>query len=379
MPTPLFRRSTGSVALAVLGFVSACNPHDTGSRRAAVDTASWQLSERPILRVGNGKGAGQELEHVYGGLIGRNGGVVVGNSGTGELRFFDAAGRLTRVAGRKGAGPGEFQGIHWIRRFRGDSILVFDFGLQRFSVWSDGGAFGRSFQIAEARGLYRPVAVVGGENVLVSAENNYDPRSRAGLVRDEMRLALITLTGEPAGTIGRFPGAEWLLYKNANSFRATQFPFGRMGFVDATDEHIFYASSDSPSVHVYDRAGRLLKSLQIPAAPRRMSRAEIDSVLREIPDEGARQEVGRALRRGGSPSTAISGLGVDGAGNVWVRTPASAPGTSRWTVLSASAGPRGSLLVPDAYVPLELDVARLLLRETDRDGVERVAVREVTQ
>ena len=377
-PTPLLASITGSIALAALVFTGACGPRETASRRAAEDTASLRLSERPLLRVGEGEG-GEELDQVYGGLIGPGGAVVVGNSGTGELRFFNAAGRLTRVAGRKGAGPGEFQNIQWIRRFRGDSILVFDFGLQRFSVWSDAGAFGRSFRVTEGTGPCRPVAVLAGGNVLISAESNYDPRTQAGLVRDEMRLAVVTPLGEPAGSIGRFPGAEWLLYKDASSFRATRLPFGRTGFVDATEGHIFYASSDSSSVRVYDRAGRLVKILQVPAASRQASRAEIDSVLGEMPDDGARQEVRRALRRSGPPLTAISGLTVDGAGNVWVRTPASAPGTSRWTVLSIGGARRETMLMPDGYTLLNLRDGRMLLREIDGDGTEHVTLRKLPE
>jgi hypothetical protein len=376
---PSLRALTRCTALAVLGIAAGCNPDQ---ENPPADPASWQLSERAHLQVGSEEGAGQVLDRVFGGLIGREGTVVIGNSGTAELRFYDATGRLTHVAGREGTGPGEFLAINWIRRFRGDSIIVFDLLAQRFSVWSESGAFGRIFQVQAAQGPTRPVAVLSDGNLVVAAENHYDPRRDRGRVRDQMRLSVIRPTGEAAGEVGRFPAGEWLLYKDATSFRASVFPFGSAGYAEASGAHVVYASSDSAVLAVYDRAGTLVRRIPLPGTARReLTRNEINAVLGEFGDEGMREAVRRELRSGRSPvrTPVVSDLRVDASGNVWVRMPGSSPGVSRWVVMSTDGEEKGSVLIPDSSSPLDIQDSRVLLRETTSDGVHRVSLREVVR
>lgn len=377
MPLPSRYAPTRCAAVAALAVALGCS-RDPATR--AADNASWRLSERPSLQVGSQEEPGHELDGVFGGLIGRDGTVIVGNSGSAELRFFDTTGRLIHVAGRQGAGPGEFRSVNWIRRFRGDSIIVFDMAAQRFSVWSGSGAFGREFRVQNAQGPTRPVAILSDGSVLIAAENHFDPRRAKGLVRDQMHLSVVTPTGEPAGGVRRFPGAEWLLYKDAISFRASQFPFGRAGFADASGSHVIYASSDSAVLGVYDRTGAPVRSIRLPAAARReLNRREINDVLSEMGDEGMRNAVRQQLRSAGAQAPAIKDLRVDTSGNVWVRMPGSAPGVSRWVVMSMGGEARGSVLMPDSYFPLDIQDSRVLLRETTPDGVHRVSLREVVR
>lgn len=52
-------------------------------------------------------------------------GVVLASHASNSLQYFDRQGRRTRVVGRKGRGPGEFEGIDKFFRF-GDSLVVID-------------------------------------------------------------------------------------------------------------------------------------------------------------------------------------------------------------------------------------------------------------
>jgi len=71
----------------------------------------WSLAEA-ILDIGAaGNDPDHELFRVLGAVRLPGGGVVVANSGSGELRFFAADGTLVRRVGRKGEGPGEFTRI----------------------------------------------------------------------------------------------------------------------------------------------------------------------------------------------------------------------------------------------------------------------------
>jgi hypothetical protein len=76
-----------------------------------------------------------------------DGSVVVANTGTGELRRFDARGRFDWRAGGRGGGPGEFGSLVRIYPHMGDSILAFDHS-RRISVFDPRGTFARSYQMA---------------------------------------------------------------------------------------------------------------------------------------------------------------------------------------------------------------------------------------
>ena len=58
---------------------------------------------------------------------------VVSSYGT-EVRVFDVSGTYLRTIGRKGGGPGEFQGISAVRITRGDTIRILDYTLSRLTV-----------------------------------------------------------------------------------------------------------------------------------------------------------------------------------------------------------------------------------------------------
>lgn len=74
------------------------------------------------------------------------GNYYVGSSyATGSILIFSAAGRLSRVIGRRGSGPGEISSAWWIPVIpKADSIMVLDSGNQRLSVFTADGRFVRS-------------------------------------------------------------------------------------------------------------------------------------------------------------------------------------------------------------------------------------------
>lgn len=365
--------------------IAACKPSDAGTRgttdppgtdtpSASADSATWTLGEARV-RIGEGGGEGQELDRVYGGVIGADGSLVIGNAGTGELRFYDDRGALRKVAGRKGMGPGEFQSINWLRPFRGDSLIAFDMQAQRFSVWTRDGAFARVVPIRPGPGFVRPVGVFGDGSMLLALDRPYDPRSGEGVVRDEFELLHVNAAGAPLGSLGRFPGTEWLLYR-ASTFAAAQVPFGKTRYAAAGAEHVFLAPSDSAVVTVQDRSGRTVGTIPIPATPRPLRREEVDDALAQIPDGPQRRALREHLasRRANTAAPLILDLRTDRAGRVWVRTLASAPDRHRWLVFAPSGRQEGSIVMPSGSLPLDIQGDRILVRETGEDGVQRVAL-----
>ncbi len=350
------------------------------SARADADTASWTL-EPPSVRVGESVQAGQELDRVYGGLLRGDGTLLIGNSGTSELRLYDARGQLRSTAGRRGAGPGEFGSINWMARLRGDSVVAFDLRNQRFSVWTPAGAFARSFTSLAPPGPVRPIGVFNDGSLLIAVEGRYDPRRGPGVVRDSMRVLRIDPSGAVLRTFGDFPGSEWLVYEHPASFGATRLPFGRSGHLAVAGDHFVYGSSESGQLAVYDPEGREVRRVRLELPRRSLPRNAVPAFLSEIDDGPERTALARFYEQQPPENApAFDALHGDRDGNFWLRLSA-LPGADsvKWLVVTPGGQLVGSTRLHTSAHLLDVREKSLLLRESDVDGVQRVSVRRVVR
>jgi hypothetical protein len=110
-----------------------------------------------------------ELNAVNGIAMQQNGGIVIANSGNRQLCYFDARGALVKKAGRRGAGPGEFEVMEDVAVYRGDSIVVADRMQHRVSVFGPAGEQGRQFLVTSPDTLgshNRTLALTNGDILL---------------------------------------------------------------------------------------------------------------------------------------------------------------------------------------------------------------------
>lgn len=100
----------------------------------------WIVNPTPVTAIGLADGpADQELAGVSGARRLADGRVVVANGKPLELRIYDAHGAFLRRIGRMGDGPGEFRGRLDLLPAGGDSLLVYDQGNQRLSLFGTDG------------------------------------------------------------------------------------------------------------------------------------------------------------------------------------------------------------------------------------------------
>lgn len=129
------------IGSVLLGALLACHPEPAHTAIAALT-----LDSLPTLSIGITEGTqALELDRANSALRLANGRIVIANSGTGELRFFDSAGAVLGTVGRKGEGPGEYSGAMTLYSGPGDSLLVYDAGNRRFTVADQDGHVGRIF------------------------------------------------------------------------------------------------------------------------------------------------------------------------------------------------------------------------------------------
>ena len=127
------------------------------SRSAPTTPAApeWPIAALPSVTIGATESEpGHELAKVSGARM-QGHWIVVANSGAHELQRFDTAGRLLSFEGRKGRGPGEFEGIISLSPAQGDSLHVFDNQNLRWSLHDGAGRYARSLP-GGAGALARP-------------------------------------------------------------------------------------------------------------------------------------------------------------------------------------------------------------------------------
>lgn len=97
---------------------------------------------REEMRVG--EAVGLDLSTVRGLAVGDQGWIFVAQPADAHVKVVDRDGRLLRVIGRRGAGPGEFQfpaAVGWLA----DTLWVQDMQARRISLFSPDGRFHSSF------------------------------------------------------------------------------------------------------------------------------------------------------------------------------------------------------------------------------------------
>lgn len=307
-------------------------------------------------------------------------GVVVANSGTGELRWYDASGGLARSAGRKGTGPGEFAHIGWVGVLPGDSIAAWDPVLRRLSIFRSDGRFSRVVAVSGAGPLASVPGVLPDAALLLSSRTRGEPPPNVTVWRDTVLLLRVRLADGRTDTIGRFPGTEW--YGGANA-RVQTVPLERQTSVAVAGDRIYVGTGERYEIGVYGADGALRERFGRPHAPVRLTGEDRAAFLRDVVHVGGterdRQERARSLAAAPFPETLppYTSLLTDAAGNVWVREPqrpTHTPPISRWSVFD----PRGRWIAtldgPGRFKALQIGPDWMLGTLADSVDAEHVLV-----
>jgi hypothetical protein len=102
----------------------------------------WHFSEQPMMDVGVAEGDElYELDGAASSLRLADGRLLVANTGSSEIRVFDAQGRFLTRIGRKGSGPGEFTGSILLTAKDLNGFAAYDRGEERLSTFDSAGAY----------------------------------------------------------------------------------------------------------------------------------------------------------------------------------------------------------------------------------------------
>lgn len=137
------RKRMAAAAIIALsgGLPGACSSADGTTHSSTDEPPMWELAATPDLSIGVVDGMDEyQFHQVVGAVRLRDGRIAVMNAGSSQLRLYAPDGTFISSHGRAGDGPGEFRSatrLHLI----GDTLFVYDGGLQRLSLHDLTGSF----------------------------------------------------------------------------------------------------------------------------------------------------------------------------------------------------------------------------------------------
>lgn len=171
----------------------------------------WTFSAEPVLQIGVTDGEKPYMFHrLYDAIKLEDGRLMASNSGTHQIRFFDAEGNFISSFGRNGKGPGEFGDFSSMRiyRYGKDSIAVNDSGNDRINLFDLYGNLGRTI-------IVEPIDGAGNPNIRNAfSDGSWLVWSTLGSAR---------LDGQPGDLIDK----DYLLHRlhNDGAYDSTLFSF----------------------------------------------------------------------------------------------------------------------------------------------------------
>lgn len=339
-------------------------------------TAEWRLETTPLLAIGGIEAEGAaSFSNVAGVARLSDGRVVVGDASTNELRVFDQAGDFVRKLGRKGRGPGEFDGLFKLVRVA-DTVGAVD-RAGRLQLFAPDGSLLRSV----ARPPFRvgALAFQGGYfadwTLLAFGYPEPPDMTRAHLIAP-MTVGLVSPDGSDQRIIDTLPGIEVV---RTGGGPPLPVQFAPQSYLVVAGDRACGGYPVVWEVKCFDRRGRLVSRTvrAVPRAPlstdaRAFYESESMRAMRTAPK--AQQDEMREMLRltQYAPSAPAYGRLVgNGGGEVWI-----APFDHRSAMMTAELHPTGatpqrwSVLGPDGRWLADVQLpARFALLDAGQDYV----------
>ncbi len=361
--------------------------------------SEWQVGAL-LTSIGETEGdPARELYRVLDATRLSDGTVAVGNSSSGEIRFFRQGGQFLRSVGSRGGGPGEFRGadaLRALRRVAGDTLIAWDIYAQSVLVFAPDGEFVRSFVLDGPSRQHFFVGVFEDRSILMRVFERTFSGAVENMPEGIIRASIIlyhygvdhSLVGSVEGIIDsdRFQ-ARWGPW----GMMSMDAPFGRTTTISVGGSRIYVATGDTDEITVYDQSGRVRMLIRRTLAPTAVTPAMIrrDKARRLEQEEQAHLEesnveprVRRMIAELPYPPLLppYGSTVLDSELNLWVEGfRVAGDGPYDWSVFDSRGIWLGRVTVPEGLEVFEIGSDYILGRTVDHVGVERVEVYRVVK
>jgi len=344
-----------------------------------VRPGEWRVSSSALFTLGWGTGE-PTFTWIQSGQVLSDGGALVGDFGSGSIYRIGHDGSVVASWGRKGEGPGEYQGLDAML-LRGDSVFVSDGRLLRVTILSLEGVVYATRPLPGAF-LHQVSTILADGRLLLIPGDGYSAISetRPEWVFERKPILAVSLHAASVDTLAELPHLRrWYGTRGASPG-----PIPVKGRAAGFADGFAWSRSDGPEVRWYDRTGRLVQIARWTEEPvpltqegRRRMATRLEDALRGRGDATfvATQlaELEQGFDRHAGPLPYWDSFHVDRQGNAWLRE-YSLPGepSSRWRVLARDGTLAGVIELPDVTSILDITHDRILavrLNELDVPAV----------
>jgi len=352
----------------------------------------WRLSSDPAVRIGALEdNPVYELYQVSNAVRLSDGRIVVANSGTHELRFYDEAGTFLMKVGRQGGGPGEFEMLFTIRALAGDSVMAYDANHRRISIFDPQARFVRDLAIGNAEQVLFALPhgrLPDGSYLVESPSRQPGPAMLdrpTGRQRDSIVVLRLDATGGILDTMGIFPGLAMQITTVKMGDRGFPMPlavpFSPRTTISLGSDRTYVGTSDTYEIRMFDVRGTLTRIVRRPHENRPVTDRDV-ATTRERMDAGLAQQSNpfsaqlRDVYRDIEYPETMPAYGMvigDREGNLWVsETGAPDRDEARWTVFDRDGAMLGTVAIPRELRVTEIGATYVLGTMSDDLEIESV-------
>lgn len=331
----------------------------------------WAVDTVPVLDLGGAAGDTLTQFHRISGIVGlSDGGLVVLDGGSRQLRWFDASGAHVRTVGRHGQGPGEFGNPLLIPQFQADSLLVFERTRSVFTRVALDGSGVRTLERAQLLQVGTPSIATGSRALFRSVSGSASCQDNQPC---ELPLLLrwTDLDGRTTDTLATFP-RRMLRFTQSGPTVMLDGRFDQGNAVAPGPDGPVIEGDPRFELRQLDAEGRLRAIFRVHASPREPPEEALRRYVQRAPSP---DELRRIYEMMGLPEVlpAFQTLRVDPLGWYWAQLfRAGADDPSEWLVFDAEGRARGTVELPHGLEVHDIGEDYVLGRWTDELGVEHV-------
>ncbi len=351
-----------------------------------VSSGKIRLGLTPTVDLGANGNAESEFHRIKSVVRQSDGSILVANTSTLQVRQFDSRGKFLRSFGGKGSGPGEFQSLDKMEVLAGDSILVADHMLRRFTVFSPTGVVQRTVVIRPPfkRRVPDVVSVFHDGKIVVGSSDvdNVSPRPQPYYFTQHIYV-YGSVTGEPVSEVGVFPQSEHFAQATPPEMGGTAYwslAYGRTLTVATVDSRILVGDGTTFELRYYLPGGKLNEVVRSAEKPPLLTQLDKDAFRTKAleGEKGAgRLLTEKMLDAMPYPATipAFKTFFVAEDGLIWIeRYPRPIAKGEEWVVMDARGNVVDVLQMPRRFHPYYAGRGYVAGVGRDDDDVEHVWV-----
>lgn len=348
----------------------------------------WTLSADPTLVIGEDGTTAGEFERVSTALALPGDEVAVVDAGASEIRVFSGSGAYLRTLGRRGEGPGEFNGISWVQLVD-DTLVAYSSGQRRITMLAlDGSMHATIIPRPAGEGVSAsPLTRAGNGSWVVRAgrlrlaqQVAVQPEGAAppsGVTRDTTGVGFLPVSGEgPVNFVVKIPGQPMVGVPGG--------PVGVGAFsaplaVARVGDRVAVVDLESGALWWFSAGGTEESRADIAVPRRPLPLAAVDSIRRaamersQSPREQAMMELMFSSEAAPPQYPMFRSLLADGTDQLWLEEwQLELPPSARYQIVGVDGSWRATVSMPIGFTPTAIGPDWVLGVHRDEDGLQRV-------